>query len=593
MARPLRRAGSSRTAPEKRLIAYDIETTRITVGTPRPLYLTAYSTQVEFHIATALRSMAHLRTILEASFLVPALAGCRFVAWNANAFDAYFVAASLLDAPGWVIRPYLTGGGSLRGLLILRESDLEDPKAQGWEFLDGMAMLGLQGVSLAKFSATFAPGWAKKTGVIDFEREEFDPKNPQHTAYAARDSEALYYAMQVAQQIMVDHFQQALTPTIGNACVRIFRRHIPQGKVIRALAEKPMAIVREQLLRGGYCFCVRRYEGPVWKYDLNQAYAASMRSCALPCGEIHHRLGSLSKYAQVFMARIRAHHAGNRIPFYVKLEHPLGTRATYALDQIPGAWVTSDELCQLQRERWQIEVEEVYYWSETFTMHDFVDGLEALRTSCAGGPSGAIGTMVKAVGNNAFGKTLEQVSPSTIVYAAECPVGYMPMMLPEESDPWGVAEHIWFKPEEKEPRDYHQPQIGSFITAHCRMVLRRAILANPVAWLYADTDSLAFSEDMAAHLDLDPLRYGAWKVEEEGTRMRIIAKKVLQRCDDTKRTAKGLKVKSLTPEEFEQWYEGKPPVQRQVQRQSFAKVMRGAEMYAEMTRTGSRPAAGL
>jgi hypothetical protein len=62
--------------------------------------------------------------------------------------------------------------------------------------------------------------------------------------------------------------------------------------------------------------------------------------------------------------------------------------------------------------------------------------------------------------------------------------------------------------------------------------------------------------------------------------------------DDSKRTAKGLKVKSLTPEEFQAWYDGKPPVQRQVHRQSFAKVMAGGEMYAEVTRTGSRPAAG-
>jgi hypothetical protein len=587
------RAGKPRQRSLKPLISYDIETTRITAGTPRPLYLTAYSTQVEFHVAIAIRSMAHLRKILEASFLTPSLAGARFVAWNANAFDAYFVAASLLDAPGWVIRPYLTGTGSLRGLLILRESELDDPKARGWEFLDGMAMTGLQGVSLAKFSATFAPGWSKMMGVIDFDKEEFDPKNPQHTAYAARDSEALYYAMQVAQQIMVDHFDQALTPTIGNACVKILKRHIPSGKVIRSLADKPMAIVREQLLRGGFCFCVRRYEGQVWKYDLNQAYASSMRECLLPAGEVHHRLGSLSKYATCYMARIRAYNRSNRIPFYCKVPFKLNVfRAVYALDTIADAWVTSDELEQLKAEDWHIEVIESYFWAEIFTMRDFVDGLEALRTTCAGGPSGPIGTMVKAVGNNAFGKTLERTSPASIVYSAECPVGYMPYALPDEVDAWGVSEHIWFKPQEKEPRDYHQPQLGSFITAHCRMVLRRAILKAPQQWLYADTDALAYSRDMSALLDIDPLRYGAWKCEEDGTPLRIIAKKVLQRLDDSKRTAKGLKVKSLTPEEFQAWYDGKPPVQRQVHRQSFAKVMAGGEMYAEVTRTGSRPAAG-
>ena len=103
-AKAFRRIGSRGKISAPRMIAYDFETTNISAGTPRPLYLTAFSTDVEFHIATTIKNMAHLRNILVNSFLTDALSGCRFVAWNANQFDAYFIAAALLQEQGFIIR---------------------------------------------------------------------------------------------------------------------------------------------------------------------------------------------------------------------------------------------------------------------------------------------------------------------------------------------------------------------------------------------------------------------------------------------------------------------------------------------------------
>ncbi|NBS80194.1 hypothetical protein EBS57_10485, partial [bacterium] len=118
-----------------RMIAYDFETTNIAAGTPRPLYLTAFSTEVELHVAVAIRDMRHLRDVLVNTFLTERHEGCRFVAWNANQFDAYFVAAALLQDEGFIIRPYLTASRQLRGLRIIRAADLDNQEAQGWEFL--------------------------------------------------------------------------------------------------------------------------------------------------------------------------------------------------------------------------------------------------------------------------------------------------------------------------------------------------------------------------------------------------------------------------------------------------------------------------
>ena len=535
-------------------------------------------------MSVALRSMEHLRDILLASFLTPELCGARFVAWNGNGFDAYFIAAALLHSDQIVIRPYVTQSGGLRGLLVLRSCDLDDRDAKGWEFLDGIAMTGLAGVSLARFASTFAPEHGKLQVPLDWSTETFDVRNPEHVAYAQRDSEALYYAINRAQSILLECFDQPLAPTLGNACIRIFKRAMPAGKIVRATSEKCEKILRDVVLRGGFCFCVGRYEGPIWKYDLNQAYAAAMREAALPAGASFHRTGP-SQYAQVYVARVTAHNLRNRIPFYIKRGDPV--RASYALDALLDCWITSIEVDQLRAEGWTLVIHETYFWSESFSMREFVDRLESLRTTCAGGPSGPIGTMVKAVGNNAYGKTIERIDPKEIVYSLECPAGFMPYVFPEQSDLYGVQDHIWFRPAEKKERDYHKPELGAFITAHVRMVLRRAMLLAPESFLYADTDSVAFSTSVTDRLDIDPVRYGAWKVEESGSMFRIIAKKVYQRLDGKRASAKGLKVCDITPEEWQAWFQGQAPKQRQTHRQSFTRVMAGAEMYVSAVRHGT------
>ncbi|NDG20048.1 MAG: hypothetical protein EB117_17545, partial [Betaproteobacteria bacterium] len=116
---------------------------------------------------------------------------------------------------------------------------------------------------------------------------------------------------------------------------------------------------------------------------------------------------------------------------------------------------------------------------------------------------------------------------------------------------------------------------------------RRAMLIDPAAWLYADTDSVAFNRNVTDQMDIDPGRYGAWKIEESGTPYRIIAKKVYASLDGSKRSAKGMNVKRLTDEDFQSWLNGTPPTQTQVQRQNFLKVMAGSEMYLERQRRGT------
>ena len=584
--RGLRRVTRKKISNPSKIIAYDFETTRIAKGTPRPLYLTAHGEAPEFSFDGPVESMEHLALLLSTRFLTDELAGAKFVAWNANNFDSYFVAAALLTTDTYILRPYLTKSHALRGLRVIHADDqhLEPKDQRTWEFLDGGAMLGLVGVSLEKFLQTFAPGTAKMTGIVNFEKEEFDPGNPAHRAYAYRDSEGLYAGMVAAEKILLATFNQALAVTMGGACIKIFKANIPKDVFVSNLPESLLTVTRDFLMRGGYCYCVKTYEGPVWKYDLNQAYAAAMREAKLPQGRAMHSPTGLHRYAKTYAAKVTATNPDNTIPFYHRIFDGGRVKAVFSITEIIDTWLTNIEIEQLQAEGWEIEVHESWCWSSQFSMTDYVDKLERIRTTCEGGPSGAVGTMIKAVGNHSYGKTVEQLDGTEFLLATDCPDGFAPFY----SDGFEPLQHVYFAFNDPAEKDYHQPQLGAWITAHVRMVVRRAALLAPDAWLYADTDCVVFSEDVTAQLDIDPRRYGAWKIEEQGTTYRIIAKKVYQNAVTGAGHAKGMNVRRLTDGHFEAWIAGDAPVQDQIHRNNFVRVMAGAEMFHAQTRSGTR-----
>ena len=530
--------------------------------------------------------MEHLALLLTTRFLIDELAGAKFVAWNANNFDSYFVAAALLTTDTYILRPYLTKSHALRGLRVIHADDqhLEPKDQRTWEFLDGGAMLGLVGVSLEKFLQTFAPGTSKMTGIINFEKEEFNPGNPTHRAYAYRDSEGLYAGMVAAEKILLATFNQALGVTMGGACIKIFKANIPTGVFVSNLPVSLLEIIRQQVMRGGYCFCVKTYEGPVWKYDLNQAYAAAMREAQLPQGRPMHYGNGVREHVQTYTAKITATNPDNKIPFYHRTLEGGRTRSLFATTEIVDTWLTNIEIEQLRAEGWQIEVHESWGWPGHFSMNDYVDKLERIRTTCEGGPGGAVGTMIKAVGNHSYGKTVEQLDGTEFLLATDCPDGFAPFY----ADGFEPLQHVYFAFNDPAAKDYHQPHLGAWITAHVRMVVRRAALLAPAAWLYADTDCVVFSEDVTAQLDIDPRRYGAWKIEEQGTTYRIIAKKVYQNTATGAGHAKGMNVKRLTDGHFEAWIAGDAPIQDQIHRNNFVRVMAGAEMFHAQTRSGTR-----
>lgn len=560
----------------KPFIAYDLETTRIAEGTPTLKYITAYG--AEFRLSMAIKApkknpYGHLCEILSEDFLTRELNGYRFVAWNGNGFDVFFIAISLLQSDDYVVMPYLTRSKSIRGLKVVGVNKKE---GLSWEFLDGMAMTGLDSakMKLSKFVSLMAPQYPKLE--LDFSTEEFDPKNKQHVAYAERDSEALYYAMVRASEIVRELTGNDLQPTMGNLAIKYFQSKIPEGVRVWKPSQELREILHGPAKRGGYCWIARQYVGPVWKYDINQAYAAGMRDAELPQGSCVRATKFNEHKPGVYRVTIEREKR-TTVPFYYRDED---TNAGCFTNGKPATtWLLSTEIKHLREDDWDVTIHEGHYWQASFNMSDMVSELEKLRFTDPDGPSGALGTMVKIMGNSAYGKTLEQLGGVELVMARQKPEGYSHYM-PDEPG----LENVYFRTGDSFPKVYHQPQIGCFITAHVRLVLRSAALKAPGAFLYGDTDCVCFSKPVD-FLDIDPRRYGAWKQESAGTEHILIAKKVYFSEDG--KHAKGLYVRELEKEHFEKWFEGVPPEQRQTQRQNFVRFMTGSQMFVSSERSGT------
>lgn len=586
------------------LIAYDLETTRIESGTPKMLYITAYgdgdllddATENHFKLSVPITGKNKAKVccqLLEQHLLIRQNDGARFVAWNGNKFDAYFIAIALLESDRWILQPYMTASKQLRGLKVTEirtDNMLKRYRPLRFEFLDGIAMTGItvalgdketkQGDGAIKikkgFLSTFAPNYSKLKGP-DFEKgESFDYQNKEHVKYAERDSEGLYHGMKKVSEIVYNLTAQDLKPTVGNLAIKHFMANLPDGVIVKRPTDSVAEHLYGPLKKGGYCWATRQYEGPCWKYDMNQAYAAAMRDAALPCGDVVHINGYQEGKPGIYQAQISTVKK-TKVPFYYKDEKGVGK---FNVGTPITCWLTSIEIEHLKQDGWQVKVITGYYWNESFNMKYLVDKLETLRSTDKDGPNGPLGSMIKALGCNAYGKTLEQIWGDEFIFSKKQPDGFT---LYDPYDP--SMKYVYARTRDSIPKKYHIPQIGVFITAHVRCIVRDAAKYAEDSFLYADTDCVAFTKK-AHHLHLDNTRYGSWKVESAGEEYIIIGKKVMYR-ENGGAVAKGLVVKNLTKQDFVDWKAGKIPVQEQIQRQNFLKVVSGHAMFKLLRRTGT------
>jgi hypothetical protein len=563
--------------------AYDLETVAIAAGSiPEPRYV---SVSIAGEVSGwPVHTFAELHDVIVSEFLTDDLVNHSFVGYNSNRFDAYLVAQSLKNDDGYLIEPWLARGHQLRGMRI---SDTENPK-RFWVFSDAMAMTGFQG-SLQSFLDAFAPG--ERKGAIDV--LHFDATNALHVAYNHNDTATLQTALDRVDELFADVTGMTAQNTIGKLAIKAFQRNLPEGVLVWPVPQS----ARDGLniaKRGGYVYCRGRYSGPVWKYDINQSYASQMRK-PLPsgrCMETFHEVPELLGLYHVTLS----YPGGAPVPFYAR-SVDWGSIGLTDGSAPYETWIVSPEVEHLRAFGWQIEIHNGWVWSDQFDMKEWVDGLQAARIEA--GPKTPKGLAIKAVGNNAFGKTFEEFDGLRLVISGDRPsADYFAY---RDDDP--EYKDIWFTIEDVKPADYHRPQLGSFITAYGRVQLMDAAYMSPRAFLYADTDCIVFSEDVTWLLDIDPAIYGHWKVEEEGAVYSFINKKVYFSHEAKKNPtapaigpvveypvtahAKGVHVQELTLRQFHDWYSGEAiPHQDQLQRNNFIATMAEQDMFVPRGRSG-------
>lgn len=582
--RPFRRPKKFNRLRERPVWCYDLETDPIHSGpVPAPRYFTLSNTSSRCVVSKPTIGFDALHAAIIEHMLTPELVGTRFVAYNGNNFDMLVLTKALEADPDYVIEPYLTRSKQLRGATVRR---VDNPKTC-WYFSDAIAMFGFQG-KLADFLESFAPEHHKlHTDVLDF-----DVNDPEAVRYAENDTTALVAAVEGASRALDSATHMYPQNTIGKLAVKYFQNNLPEDVLIW---QPPMgcrdALIRAKL--GGYVNCAGTFYGPVWKVDINQSYAHQMRK-PLPSGRCVHVFrewrGKLGLYHVVLYRSV----PDTRVPFYTR---PDGTYARAIDGSEPvRTWVTSVEIEYLRKYGWTVLVGEGYVWSDQFTMKPMVDALEQARMTCPGGPKGPIGKMIKAVGNNAYGKTVEQHDGIRYVQSATCPgEGYIREQAEEL-----CGANIWLTKEEPKAEDYHRMQLGVFILAYGRVQVMEGAQAGRAFYLYSDTDCNVYAADVSVRLDIDPARYGAWKIEAEAEPYYIVAKKGYWseashvdledgRVKPDHISMKGMHQRDLTSEELAAWFHGgDPPKQMQTQRYNFIKTMTTGQMYRATERQASR-----
>lgn len=556
----------------RNIVAYDLESTRIQEGTPEPLFLTMFDGENTEVYETIGYDALH--DVVVSRMLTDERAGCRFVAYNGNRFDAYLIARSLMSDSRFRCEPWLTKGKSMRGMLIRSTEN----KRRMWHFSDPMAMFAFLG-KLDDFLRVYAPEYHKHH--IDV--ENFDTRNIEHIEYAINDSVACWHATINASEILEKVTGIPAQNTIGKVAVKYFESKMPEDTLVWK-APTSMQEPLRKTKRGGYVHCAGRFRGRVWKYDINQAYAWAMKQ-PMPSGRAAHTAIYLPEKLGIYRVTI-SRDEPTLVPFYCRgIEKGVHWTDGYEVE----TWILSTEVEFLIRTGWNVRTHEGWVWSDRFDMSEMVDHLEHERLTCEGGPKGAIGTMIKYVGNNAFGKTIEEHDGLRMVFSAEKPDGYHYYQAEDED-----FDGVWFKYEEPKEESYHKPQIGCFIMAYARIRIMETALFAPKSFLYADTDCIVFTKNMDHVLWLDVGKYGAFKIEESGTPYIFINKKVY--CSETldddgirpkTAHAKGLNVNKLTYQEYIEWYNGVIPEQEQVQRQSIVKTMAKSPMFLTRERDGS------
>lgn len=358
----------------------------------------------------------------------------------------------------------------------------------------------------------------KLSDAINFDKENYDPKNPTHRQYLLHDCLGYYEVIQAFTAIWTEYYNTPLGWTTPASAMKAWKAKIPEGHVYFRMHSELRDYFRLAYY-GGYNFpgfnrwkATPGTDEKIVGWDVNSMYPAMMLK-GVPTGQ--------PTFTRDYdPAKPGFYHVRAKVPDdtvmpilpYTDLKgrkyYPTGTFETYC------ASVEINRACELG---YDIEVIDGYYFKKIeYVFDELINICMSIRQN----PTYK-GTVVeyiaKLVQNALYGKFGSNEEGIKYVVSLEQPKG----------DGWihsvdihtgEILENVWQRVEELDV-PYLHPEWAAWITAMARIHL--SYLAQQFAardkLVYVDTDSVKglVSTNDQIDVDEDPSIYGAWKREME------------------------------------------------------------------------------
>ena len=358
--------------------------------------------------------------------------------------------------------------------------------------------------SLREFADTFCPELPKLE--IDWERETFDAKKPEHVSYAKRDSEALLLSLVRFNDLVRERFDVNLRSTVASTGIAAWQRTLDADE--RYFNPKDHEDYIRSAYYGGLVFLT---DTNLWQgaktYDLNSSYPYQMLEHAMPIGACVRTNLFSARHLGIYSVTVRAP-SDLIVPCLPKRDG----RGIVWPAGIFETTVTSVELKFAVTHGYRVlQIHDGRVWQET--CKPFEQFISACRDIRLANPDTALDQVAKRIQNATYGKYGSKRTRRKI-YAS---------LTEEES----IGAEMWgdfFIKEELANDMQCLPQWAIFITAYARLhLLQQIYMVGATNVLYGDTDSITLKPGYIIPCSKE---YGGWKLDKDWIDFRARAPKV-------------------------------------------------------------------
>lgn len=376
--------------------------------------------------------------------------------------------------------------------------------------------LCLFSMSLDKVAKAYCPELPKLKGSINFEKEKFDPSNPQHMAYLHRDCEIVYVAYQKFAANVAAVFGSKIGLTAGSTALKAFKTTIPKGHTYYRVHKDVEQFIRE-CYYGGLVLPGKQLGnvGNIASVDINGAYAYQMREHKYPVGtpystDSYHPTDIGFYYVLAEVPRSVFFEVGfNPVPHrdpIQGLSWPTGVFYTY---------MSTPEIEFARSCGCTIDVQCGYVFPRSeYIFKPFVDKCQEMELAM----EGIFKPTIKTIRNSAYGKFGSKDTHKVVRYSRETLPDTTPLMN-EDNGKEIEGLYIYEEPQEAE---YMLPHWAALVTAYERVYIMgfvREAYRRGAKTVYCDTDSLKADYAVIASMLEDGYiphgsLYGQFKLED-------------------------------------------------------------------------------